>query len=65
MKNFKIHFFVILFLFAFKTNAQFAHLKNNEKDDQQVFVVFNNGGTKTGYIKNDKTNATLGRTLSC
>lgn len=64
MKKFEIHFFVILFLFAFKTNAQFAHLKNNEEDDQQVLVVFNDGGTKTGYIKNDKTNASLGRTLS-
>lgn len=53
MKNLFILIFFILFL-TNSVNAQFIHLDSNEKSDDDVSIVFEDGSIKNGFVTNNR-----------
>lgn len=41
-------------LLAFNVNAQFIHLGTNEKSEDDVSIVFEDGSIKNGFVKNNR-----------
>jgi len=56
-------YFIFLF-FAFNVNAQFIHLNVNQKSDDPVRIVFEDGSVKNGYAKNNKAKNNVVRALA-